>query len=85
MSYKILVENVNNKTPSAVRSEKKSCRVNTCMTVLLSFEEKTDDARACAQSGRCPFNLFEEERISILAFPGFEPPHLCDPSDQRKL
>ena len=55
------------------------------MTVLLSFEEKTDDARACAQSGHCPFNLFEEERISILAFPGFEPPHLCDPSDQRRL
>ena len=26
------------------------------MTVLLSFEEKTDDARACAQSGHCPFN-----------------------------
>ena len=32
------------------------------MTVPLSFEEKTDDARACAQSGHCPFkclnNLF---------------------------
>ena len=55
------------------------------MTVLLSFEEKTDDARACAQSGHCPFNLFEEERISIMAFPGFEPPHLCDQSDQRRL
>ena len=26
------------------------------MTVLLSFEEKKDDARACAQSGHCPFN-----------------------------
>ena len=25
------------------------------MTVLLSFEEKADDARACAQSGHCPF------------------------------
>ena len=25
------------------------------MTVLLSFEEKTDDARACAESGHCPF------------------------------
>ena len=25
------------------------------MTVLLSFEEKTDDACACAQSGHCPF------------------------------
>ena len=24
------------------------------MTVLLSFEEKTDDARASAQSGHCP-------------------------------
>ena len=31
------------------------------------------------------FNLFEEERIVILAFPGFEPTHLCDPSDQRRL
>ena len=31
------------------------------------------------------FNLFEEERIIILACPGFEPTHLCDPSDQRKL
>ena len=30
------------------------------MTVLLSFEEKTDDACACAQSGHCPFNLFNE-------------------------
>ena len=28
------------------------------MTVLLSFEEKTGDARACAQSGHCPFNWF---------------------------
>ena len=27
------------------------------MTVLLSFEEKTDDARACAQSGHCPFKV----------------------------
>ena len=27
------------------------------MTVLLSFGEKTDDARACAQSGHCPFKL----------------------------
>ena len=31
------------------------------------------------------FNFFEEERIFILAFPGFEPTHLCDPSDQRRL
>ena len=30
------------------------------------------------------FNLFELERISILAFPGFEPTHLCDTSDQRR-
>ena len=30
------------------------------------------------------FNLFEEERIIILAFPGFEPTHLCDPLDQRR-
>ena len=30
------------------------------------------------------FNLFEEERITILAFPGFEPTHLCYPSDQRR-
>ena len=28
------------------------------------------------------FNLFEEERTIILAFPEFEPTHLCDPSDQ---
>ena len=27
------------------------------MTVLLSFEEKTNDARACAQSGHCPFKM----------------------------
>ena len=26
------------------------------MTVLLSFEEKADDARAWGQSGHCPFN-----------------------------
>ena len=31
------------------------------------------------------FNFFEEERIIILASPGFEPTHLCDPSDQRGL
>ena len=31
------------------------------------------------------FNFFEEERITILAFLGFEPTHLCDPSDQRRL
>ena len=32
------------------------------------------------------FTFFEEERIIILAFnPGFEPTHLCDPSDQRRL
>ena len=31
------------------------------------------------------FNFFEEERIIILAFPGFEPTHLCDPSDQRRF
>ena len=28
------------------------------MTVRLSFKEKTDDARACAQSGHCPFKSF---------------------------
>ena len=49
---KILLEHVNNKSPLAVRSGRKSCRVN--MTVLLSFEEKTDDACASAQSGHCP-------------------------------
>ena len=27
------------------------------MTVLLSFKEKTNDARACAKSGHCPFNI----------------------------
>ena len=31
------------------------------------------------------FNLFGLERISILVFPGFEPTHLCDKSDQRRL
>ena len=31
------------------------------------------------------FNFFEEERIIFLVFPGFEPTHLCDPSDQRRL
>ena len=31
------------------------------------------------------FNSLEEERIIILAFPGFEPTRLCDPSDQRRL
>ena len=37
---KILLENVNNKSPSAVWSGRKSCRVS--MTVLLSFEKKAD-------------------------------------------
>ena len=46
LKSKILLENVNNKIPSAVRSGTKSCRVN--VIVLLSFEEKTDDPRACA-------------------------------------
>lgn len=40
---KILLENANNKSPSAVRSGRKSYRVD--MMVLLSFEQKTDDAR----------------------------------------
>ena len=31
------------------------------------------------------FILIEEERIIILAFPGFEPTHPCDPSDQKRL
>ena len=46
---KILLENVNNKSLSAVQSGsmgRKSRRVN--MTFLLSFEEETDEARACA-------------------------------------
>ena len=30
------------------------------MTVLSSFEEKTADARACAQSGHCPFKLLSK-------------------------
>ena len=34
------------------RRVREPCRVN--MTVLLSFEE-TDNARACALSGHCPF------------------------------
>ena len=52
---KILLENVNNKSPSVVQSRRKSCRVN--MTVLLSFEEKTDDASTYAQSGHCPLKV----------------------------
>ena len=46
---KILLENVNNKSLSAVRSGsigRKSCRVN--MTFLLSFEEETVEARTYA-------------------------------------
>ena len=31
------------------------------------------------------FHLFEFERIIILAFPGFKPTHLCDPSDEKRL
>ena len=31
------------------------------------------------------FNLLEKERNIIWAFPGFEPTHLCDPSDQKRL
>ena len=31
------------------------------------------------------FNLFEEESIIILAYPGFELTHVCGPSDQRTL
>ena len=31
------------------------------------------------------FNLLEEEIFIILVFPGLEPIHLCDPSDQRRL
>ena len=34
------------------------------MTVLLSFEEKTDDARACAQSGHCPNALMSKLDLS---------------------
>ena len=54
-SLNIILEIVNNKSPSAVRSERKFCRVN--MAVLFSFEEKTVDARACASSGHCPFDI----------------------------
>ena len=38
------------------------------MTVLLSSEEKTDDARACAQSGHCPFKLHRFQAIFMGAF-----------------
>ena len=31
------------------------------------------------------FNLLEKEGNIIWAFPGFEPTHLCDPSDQKRL
>ena len=64
--FEILLEKVNNKSPSAVRSGRKSCRVN--LTVLLSSEEKTDDARACAQSGHCPFKLHRFQAIFMGAF-----------------
>ena len=40
----IILENV--KTNLRRRSGRKSCRVR--MTVLLSFDEKADDVRACA-------------------------------------
>ena len=55
---------INNKSPSAVRSGRKSCRVN--MTVLLSFEEKTDDARACAKSRHCPLKERDERNLIKL-------------------
>ena len=42
-----------------MRSGRKSRRVN--LTVLLSFKEKTDDARACPQSGHCPFKRWWDE------------------------
>ena len=41
------------------------------MTVLLSFEENTDDARACAQSGHCPFKCNQHLQLAtedILLF-----------------
>ena len=60
---KILLETINNKSLSAVRSGRKSCRVN--LTVLLSFKEKTDDARACALSGHCPFKSSELKTVSL--------------------
>ena len=36
------------------------------MTVLLSFEEKTDDARACAQSGHCPIIPVNVEDAAVV-------------------
>ena len=36
------------------------------MTVLLSFEEKTGDAGACAQSGHCPFKLFSAPESVVV-------------------
>ena len=35
------------------------------MTVLLSFEEKTYDAHACAQSGHCPFKNINSKNVVI--------------------
>ena len=61
---KILLENVNNKSLSAVQSEsmgRKSCRVN--MTFLLSFEEETHEARASPLSGHYPFNSLTVFRL----------------------
>ena len=52
-----------------MRSGRKSYRVN--ITVPLSLEEKTDDARACVLSGHCPFNL-HSCLIVTTSFPGNE-------------
>ena len=53
---KILLENVNDKSPSAVRSGRISCRVN--MTVLFSFEEKKQMTLARAHNGdTVPLNV----------------------------
>ena len=51
---KLLLENVNNKSPLVVRSGKKSCQVN--MTVLLSFQEKTDDTYAAHNRHTVPLS-----------------------------
>ena len=45
----------------------------------------TTTTRKCTLHSVLFLNFFEEQIISILAFPGFEPTHPCDPSDQRRL
>ena len=54
------LEIVNNKSPSAVRSGRKSCRVN--MTVLLSFEEKKKTLARAHNRDTVPLTLHHWEK-----------------------